>query len=197
MSKKKNIVRPIGIDLFAGAGGLSLGFESAGFDIAAAVEIDPIHAATHEFNFTYCSPICCSVLDICGADIRRIADIGGTDIAVVFGGAPWFSSENVPDRVVPPLLSVLPGVRRDCALMAHSVYFTPCWVHHRWEKSANSGHRPDRCKISFKLLDQRTWTRSNRCLSVQDDVVPLNGAHRVEQRDVDCAVLRLAPSHYP
>jgi DNA (cytosine-5)-methyltransferase 1 len=35
--------RPLGVDLFAGAGGMSLGFEQAGFDVAAAVEYDPIH----------------------------------------------------------------------------------------------------------------------------------------------------------
>lgn len=81
-------MRPIGIDLFAGAGGLSLGFENAGFDIAAAIEIDPIHCATHEFNFPYCKTICRSVLDISGADIRRMAGIGTKDIAAVFGGAP-------------------------------------------------------------------------------------------------------------
>ena len=81
-------LRPIGIDLFSGAGGLSLGFEAAGFDIAAAVDVDPIHCATHEFNFPRCATICRSVLDLSGADIRVLGGIGVADIGVVFGGAP-------------------------------------------------------------------------------------------------------------
>lgn len=80
--------RPVGIDLFAGAGGLSLGFEQAGFDIAAAVEIDPIHCSTHEYNFPNSVAICASVVDLDGAKIRAAADLGDRDIDVVFGGAP-------------------------------------------------------------------------------------------------------------
>jgi DNA (cytosine-5)-methyltransferase 1 len=50
--------RPTAIDLFSGAGGLSLGFEQAGFDVLAAVEYDPIHAATHAFNFPATKVLC-------------------------------------------------------------------------------------------------------------------------------------------
>ena len=80
--------RPIGIDLFAGAGGMSLGFEQAGFDVVAAVEIDPVHAAVHKFNFPDCKTIPESATDLSGAEIREKAGLGDRKVDVVFGGAP-------------------------------------------------------------------------------------------------------------
>jgi DNA (cytosine-5)-methyltransferase 1 len=81
-------MRPIGIDLFAGAGGMSLGFEQAGFDVVAAVEIDPIHCAVHEFNFPKCKVLCRSVVGLTGAEIRLRAGLGDRPVDVLFGGAP-------------------------------------------------------------------------------------------------------------
>ena len=80
--------RPIGIDLFAGAGGMSLGFEQAGFDVAAAVEIDPVHCAVHKFNFPDTAVLPRSVVGLKAADIRLAAGIGARPIDCVFGGPP-------------------------------------------------------------------------------------------------------------
>ncbi|MEG4807060.1 DNA cytosine methyltransferase [Microcoleus sp. F8-D3] len=80
--------RPIAVDLFAGAGGMTLGFEQAGFDVLASVEIDPIHCATHEFNFPLCSILCKDVTQLTGSEIRKKSAIGRRDIDVVISGSP-------------------------------------------------------------------------------------------------------------
>ena len=80
--------RPIAVDLFSGAGGLSLGFEQAGFDVVAAVEVDPIHAAIHKFNFPKCAVFPQSIRRLSGEEIRERAGLGNRTVDVVAGGAP-------------------------------------------------------------------------------------------------------------
>jgi DNA (cytosine-5)-methyltransferase 1 len=100
----KNLVtdrnRPIAIDLFAGAGGMTLGFEQAGFDVLASVEIDPVHCATHKYNFPFWEVICKSVTDISAAEIRIRAGIGDRPIDAVFGGPPCQGFSTIGKRAL-------------------------------------------------------------------------------------------------
>ena len=77
MNKK----RPIAVDLFAGVGGMTLGFEQAGFDVLASVEIDPIHCSIHRYNFPFWTTICASVTSIKASEIRELSTIKNKPIA--------------------------------------------------------------------------------------------------------------------
>jgi DNA (cytosine-5)-methyltransferase 1 len=90
----------IGADLFAGAGGLSLGASMAGIDVLLAVERDQYAAATYKHNHPHTNVI----ID----DIKKI-DIEKKATTLLFGGPPCqpFSlagKQNGLDDVRGPLL---------------------------------------------------------------------------------------------
>jgi DNA (cytosine-5)-methyltransferase 1 len=80
--------RKIAVDLFSGVGGMTLGFEKAGFDVVASVDIDPVHCLTHHYNFPFWTAICTSIRDVSAQDIRNNSVLQNQEIDVVFGGPP-------------------------------------------------------------------------------------------------------------
>lgn len=69
---------------------MSLGFEQAGFDVVASVELDPIHAAVHHFNFPMTATLARSVIDLGAGSILEHCNPSSVKegIDVVCGGAP-------------------------------------------------------------------------------------------------------------
>ena len=87
------------VDLFAGIGGMALGFEQAGFDVLLAVEMNPALAKIHADNFPHTRVVVANVREINGNRIidecRQALTARGENstewdgaIAVLFGGPP-------------------------------------------------------------------------------------------------------------
>jgi DNA (cytosine-5)-methyltransferase 1 len=101
--------RPVAVDLFAGAGGLSLGLESAGFDIAACVEYDPIHAAVHSFNFPRTKELRADISTVTADDLTNAVALGleangrhewDGDIDLIAGGPPCQGFSTIGKRLI-------------------------------------------------------------------------------------------------
>lgn len=93
LARLRTATKPRVLDLFAGCGGISLGFEAAGFEMRASVEFDPDAARSHGLNFhggieAHSQPI--DITKTTPEDLCRRLDLGSVADAfdIVVGGPP-------------------------------------------------------------------------------------------------------------
>lgn len=119
-----NSLRPVAIDLFAGAGGLSLGLAQAGFEVRAAVDNDPVAAATYRANIG--DHISCEAIESLTADVLlERAGIARGECTLLTGGPPCqgFSlqrrgpREDVRNRLVLQFIRMAEEIRPKFFLM--------------------------------------------------------------------------------
>ena len=79
---------PTAIDLFAGAGGLSVGFGEAGFDVLAANDFDEHAAATFRLNHPEASFIGGPIQEIASEDFLAAGGLRRGELDALIGGPP-------------------------------------------------------------------------------------------------------------
>lgn len=83
MNTKYNVV-----DLFSGAGGLSLGAARAGFAVCGAVETDPHAIKTHMQNFPFTTHIPVDISELTGKGLYNFLDMKEGSLTGIVGGPP-------------------------------------------------------------------------------------------------------------
>ncbi len=96
-SASKSILAPVAYAFFAGAGGMHVGLEQAGFNIAVATDIEPVAELTHRRNWP--------TLPFLRADIRQVTaqqlvDLaGGRKPDLICGGPPCQGFSTLGDKL--------------------------------------------------------------------------------------------------
>ena len=93
--------KALAIDLFAGAGGMSLGFERAGFRVVGAIDSDSVHVETFRRNFPDTPVTQADIRLVSGENLHQWFMGNGQVLDVMFGGPPCqgfsYIGRNRPD----------------------------------------------------------------------------------------------------
>jgi DNA (cytosine-5)-methyltransferase 1 len=81
-----NFTKPVLLDLFCGAGGMSLGFQMAGYTVGLGVDRDTQACLTHAHNFNR-QTVCVDLLDISNP-LAFLANNCIEQVEVIIGGPP-------------------------------------------------------------------------------------------------------------
>lgn len=89
------------IDLFCGAGGLTLGLKNAGFKVLAGVEINPIAAETYRANHPKVKLYTCDIRKLTAKEILKNLKIEPGDLDLLAGCPPCqgFSTQRTRNQV--------------------------------------------------------------------------------------------------
>ena len=88
------------IDLFSGAGGLSLGAARAGFSVIAAVENDSFAVDTHTRNFPNTLHLEQDITTLTATTIKELVDINNDDFLGIIGGPPCQGFSSIGNQEV-------------------------------------------------------------------------------------------------
>lgn len=86
------------LDLFCGCGGLSLGFEEAGYNVLLGIDIWEDALKTYAYNLKHSKTLCADMLTLRGEDVKDI--IGDNSVDVIIGGPPCQGFSIAGKRIV-------------------------------------------------------------------------------------------------
>jgi DNA (cytosine-5)-methyltransferase 1 len=80
------MIRPVAVEIFCGVGGMTLGFEQAGFRVLAGIDNDAINVEFHRRNFPGCKTVEADLRTLTVKQLSELARLGQKPIDVLFGG---------------------------------------------------------------------------------------------------------------
>lgn len=95
---RKNSLKAV--DLFCGAGGITLGLLQAGFDVRFCADISAACGSTHERNFPVLPFHQLDVSKIDGSDVLRLARVRAGELDLLIGGPPCQGFSIIGQRAI-------------------------------------------------------------------------------------------------